>query len=245
MRLSSIVGTVVVAAVCTGAARPVQAQGPVNIQSINLTNVNVVDGVLTAAGTVTGTFAGQPFTTDITNFTLQPAPGNGQRCAILHLELAPIDLAVLGLFVDTSEICLDITAFHNQGLLGDLLCGLADGNLGLLGNSGLLSGLSNVLTTALNSALGRTHNAAPGQAAGSVCTGTCEILDLVLGPVNLNLLGLHVKLDNCANGPVEVCVSASAGAGVLGDLLCGLADLNLLGNITLADIINLILHPPV
>jgi hypothetical protein len=56
-----------------------------------------------------------------------------------------------------------------------------------------------------------------------VCTGECEVLDVVLGPLTLKLLGVTVKLNDCAHDAVEVCVSATAGEGLLGELLCALA----------------------
>src|SRR5262249_6760022 len=65
-----------------------------------------------------------------------------------------------------------------------------------------------------------THQADPG---------SCDILNLSLGPINLNLLGLNVALDNCANGPVMVDVTADPNGGLLGSVLCGLADGNLFG----------------
>jgi len=239
MRIPSIVGVAVLTAACTLAARPVAAQTDVVIKTLNLTgvNYNALTGILTATGgTVTGTLGGLPFTTEIMDFTLQPAQGNGRRCSVLHLELAPIDIALLGLFVDTSPICLDITAFQGRGILGDLLCGLAGGNLGLLSSPNLLSGLGDILGTALD----RANNTPPGQAGDSVCTGECEVLDLVLGPVTLNLLGVQVKLDDCAGGPVEVCVSATASEGLLGDILCGLADGGLLDGLDLGDLLDFI-----
>jgi hypothetical protein len=80
----------------------------------------------------------------------------------------------------------------------------------------------------------------PAQADGdSVCTGACEILSLVLGPLDLDLLGLNVSLDDCEGGPVQVCISATGGEGILGDLLCGLSG-PLLGRLTLADIAQLV-----
>src|SRR5947208_1006817 len=60
----------------------------------------------------------------------------------------------------------------------------------------------------------------------------CPILNLTLGPLDLNLLGLLVHLDDCAGGPVIVTITAipstEVGGGLLGDLLCSLA--NLLNN---------------
>jgi hypothetical protein len=48
----------------------------------------------------------------------------------------------------------------------------------------------------------------------------CEVLDLVLGPLDLNLLGLVVHLDR-----VHLNITAVPGGGLLGDLLCAIAGL--------------------
>jgi hypothetical protein len=72
-------------------------------------------------------------------------------------------------------------------------------------------------------------------------TDGCPILNLAVGPLDLNLLGLRVQLNNCATpaGPVTVNITAipstAATGGLLGDLLCGLTRAlpgNLLGNLT-------------
>jgi hypothetical protein len=201
-----------------------------NITDVDLSGLSIADGVLTAAeGTVTGTLAGHSFTTNITDFALNLIPDDpatsAEECSVLHLELAPIDIDLLGLHVDTSAICLDVTATEDGGILGDLLCGLADGlplgNLPILGGA---TGLNNVVESILGGVLGGGLKSAGDPPAGAedICDGECEILDLALGPVDLSLLGLNVSLDNCEDGPVQVCVSASEGEGLLGDLLCGL-----------------------
>jgi hypothetical protein len=46
----------------------------------------------------------------------------------------------------------------------------------------------------------------------------CPILDLTLGPLDLNLLGLIVHLDT-----VHLVITADSEGGILGQLLCGLA----------------------
>jgi hypothetical protein len=52
-------------------------------------------------------------------------------------------------------------------------------------------------------------------------TGTCEILDLTLGPLDLDLLGLVVHLDQ-----VHLNITAESGPGnLLGNLLCAVAGL--------------------
>jgi len=61
---------------------------------------------------------------------------------------------------------------------------------------------------------------------------TCSVLHLVLGPINLNLLGLRVKLGGGAmsDQPIVLDITAVQGGGLLGDLLCGLSNtLNLPG----------------
>jgi hypothetical protein len=50
---------------------------------------------------------------------------------------------------------------------------------------------------------------------------TCQILNLILGPLHLNLLGLHVDLNQ-----VILNITGETGAGqLLGNLLCGVANL--------------------
>src|ERR671919_63348 len=52
-------------------------------------------------------------------------------------------------------------------------------------------------------------------------TGTCDILDLTLGPLDLDLLGLVVHLDH-----VHLEITAEQGPGnLLGNLLCAIAGL--------------------
>jgi hypothetical protein len=94
----------------------------------------VVTGVLTAAdGTVTSI---------VQNVTTAVTVGNSS-CQILHLDLGPLNLNLLGLQVNLSRVVLDITAQSGPGnLLGNLLCGVAN----LLNNpSGLANLLNNIL----------------------------------------------------------------------------------------------------
>jgi hypothetical protein len=60
---------------------------------------------------------------------------------------------------------------------------------------------------------------------------TCEILDLVLGPIDLRLLGLRLQVNR-----IHIRLTATQGGGLLGDLLCAIANLlnggNVLGQLT-------------
>jgi hypothetical protein len=62
----------------------------------------------------------------------------------------------------------------------------------------------------------------------------CSVLDLALGPIDLDLLGLVVHVD-----PINITIDAQAGGGLLGNLLCGLDLGSLLGNLTgLSNLLN-------
>jgi hypothetical protein len=72
-----------------------------------------------------------------------------ERCPILHLELGPLDLDLLGLVVHLDRVVLDITAVPGPGnLLGNLLCAIA-GLLDGVNLSGILQGLWERLINAL------------------------------------------------------------------------------------------------
>jgi hypothetical protein len=54
--------------------------------------------------------------------------------------------------------------------------------------------------------------------------GVCEVLNLVLGPITLNLLGLNLFIGSLEDrGPILIEITADAAGGLLGQLLCGLA----------------------
>jgi hypothetical protein len=73
-------------------------------------------------------------------------PGSNATCDILNLDLGPLDLDVLGLVVELSDIQLDITAEAGPGnLLGNLLCAVA----GLLDRGGPVNGLAGLLNNIL------------------------------------------------------------------------------------------------
>ena len=74
--------------------------------------------------------------------------------------------------------------------------------------------------------------------AGATTSGGCKILDLVLGPLHLDVLGLVVDLNQ-----VNLDITAVPGAGnLLGNLLCAVAGLLDGGSITnLANLLNQLL----
>lgn len=77
--------------------------------------------------------------------------GVAATCDILHLDLGPLDLNVLGLQVNLSEVVLDITAQTGAGnLLGNLLCAVTN----LLNGVGSLIDIANLLNQILQILIG-------------------------------------------------------------------------------------------
>jgi hypothetical protein len=70
-------------------------------------------------------------------------------CRILHLDLGPIFLDLLGLQVSLNEVILDVTAVSGPGnLLGNLLCAVAhllDGTPNLTALDQLLARINAIL----------------------------------------------------------------------------------------------------
>ena len=222
-----------------------------------INSLEVVDGQLMASGDATVVLRGRettvPFTVPV-NISLAPGQTNltNGACPILDLALGPINLDLLGLVLETSPICLQITAYDNAGLLGDLLCSVANLlNAGLSldqilagQGAGVLPGLTTGqvddllggITDALNEALENLLDAIVTEITQGL-RGACDILHLELGPLQLNVLGLEVILDDCEGGLVVVDLNAERGRGnLLGNLLCGLLGGAGLGD-TLGDIL--------
>jgi hypothetical protein len=128
-------------------------------------------------------------------------------CQVLFLTLGPLDLELLGLVVHLDRVTLRITANRRGGILGQLLCGLAGQRLNTRAG-----------VQAWNRNVGAIGNLPGSQLTIVDHLGVCPVLDLVLGPLDLRILGLRIQLSR-----VHLVVTAERGHGILGDLLCGLA----------------------
>ena len=223
---------------------PPQAAAPaINVPVAGATTVLplTITGVVQRAGQLfaQGTLGTNAFEVPLT-LSAEENPEE-EDCPILNLELGPIHLDLLGLVVDTSEICLRVTAEPGGGLLGDLLCGVANLLNGGTPLGNILGGLTGTqLTNLLGGITGLLNGALGGLSGGDAVSGVTQqqngngngngnvtnILNLSLGPVDLNILGLDVELDDCDGGPVTVDITAVGGPGkLLGNLLGGLARL--------------------
>jgi hypothetical protein len=159
-------------------------------------------------------------------FTARLKPGRvsyasaARICNVLELDLRLLHLEVLGLIIDLSRLHLTITADSEGGLLGALFCSIA-------GTSRASAAKLRRTATKMTRAARQQGFDRQGvsdfrvqverrvqQAPGEICT----VLDLVLGPLDLNLLGLMIHLDR-----IRLTITADPSGGILGSLLCSLA----------------------
>jgi hypothetical protein len=92
-------------------------------------------------------------------------PPEPTTCPILHLELGPLDLNLLGLRVQLNQVVLDITAIPGPGnLLGNLLCAIA----GLLDGVDLGGVLGNLLQSLIDALIRLLEGLGRGGASPAV-----------------------------------------------------------------------------
>jgi hypothetical protein len=135
-------------------------------------------------------------------------------CKILTLVLDQLDLTLLGLNVHLDKVDLRVTGRRSGGVLGSLFCNLA--------NARVKAGRAQA-AAALNAELQRSGALRPiglkvPLRTVSQAAPTCDVLDLTVGPLAVDLLGLLVDLKQ-----VHLVITATPGGGVLGNLFCGLA----------------------
>jgi len=145
-------------------------------------------------------------------------------CRILTLRLDDLKLTLLGLTVDTSAINLRITG-RRGGSLGKLFCQLASGLR--LKSTARLAAVTRRLDRKVRYRKLRTLSfraAITPQARASQAQTVCPVLDLTLGPLDLDLLGLEVDLyGRTIKDPVKVTITADPNGGALGKLFCQLS----------------------
>jgi hypothetical protein len=159
--------------------------------------------------------------------------GGGSTCRVLTLKLDTLQLELLGLRVDTSAVNLLITGRQRGGALGQLFCRLARGIR--LGRTATAARAARSLNERLRNrplrAVGFSASVKPSDqpaiaqiAQAAPAPGSCQVLDLILGPLNLDLLGLRVDLYGATpTQPVRVLITANPTGGILGQVFCRLA----------------------
>ena len=148
----------------------------------------------------------------------------GGTCSVLDVSIKELHLTLLGLDVNASAINLQITGNSKQ-TLGRLFCRLSR-SLSLKtsgrGTKRLVRSLNHHLkgrpmpTVSFSGVMTRQQTASE--------YAPCEVLNLVLGPVHVDLLGLIVDLFGpTKKDPITAVVTADPNRGVLGQKFCELA----------------------
>jgi hypothetical protein len=141
-------------------------------------------------------------------------------CKILHLFLNELNLSLLGLNAHLDKVQLDVTGNARGGVLGSLFCKLAHAKVAFA-----RAGIARAMTAAVRRGAGHvvrfSVNLSPAATTSAAANPTCSVLDLVVGPLDVQLLGLQVDLNR-----VHLVITATRGGGALGDLFCTLADNN-------------------
>jgi hypothetical protein len=197
----------------------------------------------TANGLLTATLSDSlGHTTVIKDNVALTAAVGGSGCRVLHLFLNELTLNLLGLTAHLDKVTLDITGNASGGVLGSLFCRLAHAKIASV-RSATIAALNTGVRQHPQHALAFTAYLHPAKAAATApapaptpaptpsppapapaapapaVAASCPVLDLVVGPLDLQLLGLVVDLQK-----VHLNVTATPGMGKLGDLFCTLAD---------------------
>lgn len=169
----------------------------------------------TASGTVTANLTDQTGHTTTVHLPISLTARSASACQILNLDLKQLNLVLLGLNVHLDEVHLVVTGQSNGGVLGSLFCKLAHTHV---------AADRAAIARSMNASL-RRHALKPMSftvpihpMVAQAAAVTCPVLDLILGPLNLNLLGLVVDLNQ-----VHLTITATPGGGALGDLFCSLS----------------------
>jgi hypothetical protein len=186
--------------------------------SVNVDRFYATAAGTKASGTATATLTpiGQHPTRISKHVTLIAARSGS--CTVLTLHLEELNLNLLGLNVHLEKVVLNVTGQPHGGVLGSLFCSLAHAKV----KAARVAAAARLDREIRRHGLVRPISFAVTVRATTAAAGECQVLDLILGPLNLDLLGLVVDLNK-----VHLTITANPTGGVLGTLFCGLANTKL------------------
>ncbi len=138
-------------------------------------------------------------------------------CRILKLTLEELKLNLLGLHAELDQVKLDVTGNPRGGVLGRLFCRLARSNVRTSERRAAARSLNARISKRPMRPVAFTATISPAQQSQGQ-GNRCPVLDLVVGPLDLDLLGLIVNLNK-----VHLNVYAVPGEGAVGDRFCTLS----------------------
>jgi hypothetical protein len=201
---------------------------------VHIKRFAVVDRKVVARGVLTSRVEGAGSTETAKKAVTLAVVAQRGRCHVLTLNLKDLQLDLLGLRVDLSEVNLRIFAVprgEGSGVLGRLFCALSRSTIRL--GRGASAERAHAVVASLNTRIrdkpmrafrATARLSASNAQAAQATPGSCRVLNLILGPLDLNLLGLVVELYGPnRNAPVTLTITSFPGQGVLGDLFCSLS----------------------
>jgi hypothetical protein len=249
-RLARLVPLLLAACLVALASPAAEAKPKPKTQAAQLLPIEVINVEIDDEGNVVAEIKIGNITAFIplNDIQILPAP-NGGSCPILSLTLEIEELNLLGLVVELDNcaeeaLTVEITGETGPGkLLGNLLCGLL-GNVTLPDVGGIDLGdiigdltpeqielLEDIIQLVLERLFEQATSLTTLATADAQVNNGCTILDLALGEIHLDLLGLNVDTS-------EICLSISGQQGLLGNLLCNIANLLNNPNASLNAILN-------
>lgn len=170
----------------------------------------------------TAVFVAAAFTlAPLSTASARPAQNTNNAGLTLPIQVMSTDQ---GSFVGTLKIT-QFAAINRQPVALATLTGTLTDENGVM--TGIVRNVSLPVVLPTSAAMSVT-----GGGDTVVVQAICPILNLVLGPLDLNLLGLIIHLDQ-----VVLDITADSGGGLLGSLLCAIAGL-LNGGSPLEQILN-------
>jgi len=146
-------------------------------------------------------------------------------CRVLHLELGELRLNLLGLIVLLCQLIQSLGSTTTAPAATAANLSAANKMIKKKYSAGVISFNAPLKSAAPTATAAATTSTGTTTATGTTTTGTstslqsgqCEVLNLLLGPLNLDLLGLVVQVNK-----IDLDISANP-VGTLGTLFCQLA----------------------
>jgi hypothetical protein len=218
LAMVAVVGALALASVAAPAAQPAARGGRLSV-GVEVLRFAAAGRSLTATGLVTAKLTDNAGHVKTVSSRVALTAATGGNCRVLHLFLNELSLDLLGLHAHLDKVQLDVTGNPKGGVLGSLFCKLARAKIASAATATAARALNRGISHHRGHALRFTANLNPAVAGTAAANPVCPVLDLVVGPLNLQLLGLVVDLNR-----VHLTVTATRGGGALGDLFCKLAD---------------------
>jgi hypothetical protein len=190
---------------------------------VDITSFHAKRARTTASGTATALLTDNKGHVTRLKQTVTLSVKSGGSCRILSLVLDELKLNLLGLNVKLDKVNLQVTGNKRGGVLGSLFCKLARAQVKTKRVAASRALNKRLRHKSLRPIAFRVP-VKPVTAAQNAPAATCQVLNLVLGPLHLDLLGLVVDLNK-----VNLNITATRGQGQLGDTFCQLADDNTSG----------------